>query len=238
MSAETARGPNLDLENLALFEGADPATLDELRRRAVSRKLSKGESLFDAGDEGDSMYVVAAGRIRIWTVSASGVEITLNVLPAGQAFGEIGLLDSGERTAAASAASACEVYSLDRASFFHALDRDPRIVRNTLKFLCERLRWMSARMEDSALRNAPERLARLLLYLLDDHGARAAGQATIRLALTQSELARWSMMSRESLNKILNRWSAEALLRFDRKEIAILAEERLREIATFGESES
>lgn len=228
---------NQTLTGFRLFDGVENATLDEMTARAGRRKLRKGELIFDAGDLSDAMYAVLDGRVRIWSVSPGGVEITLNVLNQGALFGEIGLLDGGQRTAAASAASAAELLVIDRRQFFAAMERDPQLARNAIALLCDRLRWVSARLEDSALRSAPERLARMLGYLAADHGREVEGGVEIAIGLTQTDLARWVMMSRESLNKTLSRWADDGLLSHDRSRILLLDPERLTEIAEFGEAD-
>jgi len=225
------------LEDLDLFKQLKPETLEDIRRQLRTRKLTKGELLFSPGDTSDSMYVVDKGRIRIWTVSAAGAEVTLNVLGPGAVFGEIGLLDRSERTAGASALDAVELSAIQRGMFDSALDRDPQLARNVIAFLCERLRWVSARMEDSALRTAPERLARMLVHLVNDHGVQTDSGLQVAINLTQGELARWTHMSRENLNKILNRWSDEGLLEQARGKITAHNLERIEEIAEFGEDE-
>ena len=225
------------IENIVLFEKLAQPTLDGLRQQLRTRKLTKGELLFNAGDPSDSMYLVKSGRVRIWTVSAAGAEVTLNVLGPGTVFGEIGLLDGSERTAGASALDAVELLAIQRGAFDNALDRDPQLARNVIGFLCERLRWVSARMEDSALRSAPERLSRMLVHLVNDYGIETAEGMQLSINLTQGELARWTHMSRESLNKILNRWSDEGLLAQSRSKITVKDLERLEEIAEFGEEE-
>ena len=225
------------IEKTNLFNSLAPTTLDGLRQQLRIRKLAKGELLFSAGDPPDSMYLVTSGRIRIWTVSAAGAEITLNVLGPQSIFGEISLLDGSERTAGASALDNVELQAIPRGAFNAALDRDPQLARNVIGFLCERLRWVSARMEDSALRSAPERLSRLLLHLVNDYGVETEAGMQLSINLTQGELARWTHMSRESLNKILNRWSEEGLLEQSRGKITARDLERLEEIAEFGEDE-
>lgn len=225
------------IEDILLFDGLAEQTLDGLRQQMRARKLAKAELLFNAGDPSDSMYLVQRGRIKIWTVSAAGAEVTLNVLGPGTVFGEIGLLDGSERTAGASALDAVELLAISRSAFDNALDRDPQLARNVISFLCERLRWVSARMEDSALRSAPERLARMLNHLVNDYGIETNEGMQLSINLTQGELARWTHMSRESLNKILNRWSDEGLLQQSRGKITVQDQERIEEIAEFGEDE-
>lgn len=228
-------GSQIELQDLVLFKATSGATLELFTRQSQRLRLAKGELLFDAGDPSNAMYIVLSGRVRIWTVSAAGLEITLNVLDPGAIFGEIGLLDASERTASASGMQASELLAINRRSFFDALRHDSQLAENVIGFLCERLRWVSARMEDSALRTAPERLARILSHLCCDYGTETADGIALTVNLTQGELARWAMMSRESLNKTLSRWAEEGLLTPTRDKIVIHDAERLDDIAELGE---
>jgi CRP/FNR family cyclic AMP-dependent transcriptional regulator len=223
------------LDGTRLFANVSQDTIDLLNARARSRKLAKGELLFSPGDEPNGIYVVKSGRIRIWTVSASGVEITLNVLGEGAIFGEIALLDGSARTAGASARDKAELLAIGPSAFDEALDRDSTLAKNTIAILCERLRWVSARMEDAALRNAAERLARLLVHLCDDHGVASDEGVELSLNLSQGELAQWAQMSRENLNKIINRWASEGLLSHSRGSLTVRDYDRLLDIAEIGD---
>lgn len=223
------------LEQSELFANLDPQTLAGLSERVGLRKLAKGELLFNFGDPADHMYVVAKGRVRIWAVSASGAEVTLNVLGPGACVGEIAVLDGSERTAGASALEKAELIVISRAAFDYALDRDPQLARNAIALLCNRMRWVSQRMEDSALRSASERLARLIVFLSRDYGVERETGIYVAMNLTQGELARWAQMSRESLNKTLNRWADEGLISQSRGTIEIHDPDRLEEIAELGD---
>jgi CRP/FNR family transcriptional regulator, cyclic AMP receptor protein len=223
------------LEALEIFAGVRPATLDQIGAKAQRRAVRKGELLFNVGDAADSFYVVSDGRMRIWTVSAMGVEVTLNVLTPGAVFGEIGMLDGSVRTAGASAMTSTQLLSISRPTFFEAMDRDPKLARNVIELLCKRLRWTSARMEDATLRQAPQRLARILVHLAGDHGKANPRGIEIVIKLTQGELAQWTAMSRESLNKLLNRWIDEGVITQDKGILTIRKLDKLEEIAEFGE---
>ncbi len=206
MSDKPTEPDPLKLDKLEIFRNVAPEVMAQVIRQARRRTLQKGELLFNLGDPSDALYVIASGRIRIWTVSAAGAEITLNVQVAGAIFGEIGMLDGSVRTAGASAMAPTDLVSISRNAFFAALDRDSQLARNVIGLLCQRLRWTTARMEDAVLRPAPQRLARILGHLAQDHSRRTPRGHEITIKLTQGELAQWTAMSRESLNKLLNRW--------------------------------
>lgn len=224
------------LAELSIFEKIRPETLALLERQVRRQRLGKGELLFNVGDVSDHLYVIHQGRMRVWTVAASGAEVTLNVLSENAVFGEIGMLDGSERTAGASAMAATELLTISRNAFYGALDTDATLARNVIALLCKRLRWTSARMEDAALRQGPQRLARILLHLCQDHGRRTPKGTEITIKLTQGELAQWTAMSRESLNKLLNRWIDDGLLLQEQGMLTVRSRDALDEIADFGET--
>lgn len=226
----------MTLGDLELFAKVKPETLAALERQLRRQRLDKGELLFNVGDTSDHLFVVLQGRIRVWAVAASGAEVTLNVLSDGAVFGEIGMLDAGERTAGASAMMPTQLLAVSRSSFFNAMETDPQLARNAIALLCNRLRWTSARMEDATLRQGPERLARLLQHLCRDHGKKTPRGIELTIKLTQGELAQWTAMSRESLNKLLNRWIDDGLLFQDQGRLTVRSLEALEEVADFGEA--
>jgi CRP/FNR family transcriptional regulator, cyclic AMP receptor protein len=227
--------PEVTLAALGIFRGVGAAALAQVARQAQIRRLADAELLFNTGDPSDAMYVLIDGRMRVWTVAASGAEVTLNVLTGGAVFGEIGMLDGSIRTAAASAMAPSQLFSIRRRVFFDTLDSDPQLARNVIDLLCQRLRWVSARMEDASLRQAPQRLARIVGHLARDHGTTVGKAIEVGIKLTQGELAQWTAMSRESLNKTLARWTVEGLLSHARGRLSVFHLQRIDEIAEYGE---
>ena len=65
-----------------------------------------GEEIFAKGSPGHSLMVVLRGTIRIGSISLAGKEIVFNPINPGEVFGEIALLDGGERTGDATALEA------------------------------------------------------------------------------------------------------------------------------------
>ena len=106
---------------------------DDVRRLVadsfVSVEYGYGDVVFSEGDAADALFVVASGRARVLKGSGDN-EVSLNVLNAGDSFGETGLLRGGARTATVRAASDVTVFRLD-AGVFRALSaRDPRIAES------------------------------------------------------------------------------------------------------------
>jgi CRP-like cAMP-binding protein len=128
-----------------------------------------------------------------------------------------------------------ELIAISRKTFFDAMDRDPQLARNVIALLCQRLRWTSARMEDASLRQAPQRLARLLGHLARDHSRKTPKGLEISIKLTQGELAQWTAMSRESLNKLLNRWIDDGIIAQDKGILTVRKPDALEDLEEFSE---
>jgi CRP-like cAMP-binding protein len=76
-----------------------------------------------------------------------------------------------------------------------------------------------------------------MVHLCNDHGVEGPQGLELSVHLTQGELARWAHMSRETLNKIIHRWADEGLLILSPGKITVRDQDRLQEIAEFGEKE-
>src|SRR3546814_3017436 len=97
--------------------------LGRLARLSQTHRLPRGNLLFQQGEEGDALYGVAEGLIRIWVSGDGGKELTLQLLEPGDVFGEIALLDGLPRSASAEAVDdrseehTSELQSLLRSSY-------------------------------------------------------------------------------------------------------------------------
>src|SRR5919107_2401576 len=117
----------------------DPASLEGIEffellggddRRALAEvvdllKLGEGETLFRAGDPGESLYLVRSGEVELSIQDNVGQKITLDTARLGDFFGEIALLDAGPRTATAVALSDAELIELDRDDLLLLFQKKP-----------------------------------------------------------------------------------------------------------------
>ena len=153
-----------------LFRDLDPQTLGRVVDMAHTRRLADGEVLFLKGDEGEALYGLLAGKIRITTTSAGGKEVLLNILEPGEVFGEIALLDGLPRTADAAAQGEARLFVIRRGDFVALMEAEPALAVHLLELMCQRLRAMSERIEDAVFLALPARLAKRLLMLERHYG--------------------------------------------------------------------
>lgn len=94
-----------------------------------------GQVIFEAGEQGDSMYIIIEGRVRVYDGERTIVE-----LGERDIFGELALLDPEPRSASIAALQPTRLFRLDREAFLELMAGSPEIVRGVLHVLCERLR--------------------------------------------------------------------------------------------------
>jgi CRP/FNR family transcriptional regulator, cyclic AMP receptor protein len=212
--------------NLALLLGANPffaglgqEAIEAIAVLCVHRRLDREETLFLKGDAGDALYAVRRGQVRIGTGNTSGRRLTLNLLGPGDVFGEVALLDGRPRTADAVAVEATELYTVRRRDFLDLLVKKPAVAIQIIELLCERVRWMSAQMEERALLPLETRLAHRLVALSEDYGS--------ELHVSQEELAIFVGASRESVNRQLQTWRRQGWIELSRNRIRVLHPSRL-----------
>jgi CRP/FNR family cyclic AMP-dependent transcriptional regulator len=187
-----------------LFRDLDKAVVERLERLATPCHFGPGQMLFLKGDSGGALYGVVSGRIRISSATATGKQVVHDIMEPGDVFGEIALIDGRPRTADATAMTAAELIMIQRPSFLAFLEREPALALHLLKLLCERVRRTSERFEDMAFLTLPARLAKRILNLAARESE--AEDHVSRVRISQAELAQMLDLSRETINKHLQRW--------------------------------
>ena len=207
-----------------LFSGLGEDAIRGIAGLCTRRALDSGEVLFQKGDKGDALFGVRRGRVRIETGTAAGGRLTLNVLGPGDLFGEIALFDGQPRTADAIAAETSELFTVRRGDFLAYLEREPRVTLRLLEMLCQRIRWVSDRMEEAVLLPLHARLARRLCMLAEDFGS--------EVHISQEELGVYVGAARESVNRQLQEWRRAGIIELRRGRISLLDMDRLTTAAS------
>jgi len=95
-------------------------------------KVPANHTLFQAGDPGDSLFIVRVGQIELFIKDTAGQRIVLTTSEPGDMFGELAMLDSGPRTATALALTDSEVLVLDRDDLILLFQRKPEAALHML----------------------------------------------------------------------------------------------------------
>ena len=202
--------------------------LDDLVKFTTVARFEPHREIFGKGDPGDCLYGILAGRVRIFSTSPEGDEILLNILEPGELFGEIALLDGNTRTASAAAMEQADLMRIHRDHFLPYVRANPDLLLGMLTLLCNRLRWSSSMIEDTAFLPLPARLAKRLLVLGEHY--RQPDTQVVTVPLSQHDLGSMVGVSRESTNKQLAIWRSAGIVETAPRTIIIRNSEALREL--------
>jgi CRP/FNR family transcriptional regulator/CRP/FNR family cyclic AMP-dependent transcriptional regulator len=218
------------LAGIPLFATLDKDGLHDLAAVTRRHAYHQSEIIFHRDDPGATMFVIKTGRVRIYLTSPEGQEVALAVFGAGEAFGELALLDGQPRSASAVAIEPTETYCIQRADFIAVATRRPRIALQMLATLSHRLRQTDAMVEDLLFLDVHGRVAKKLLELAETSGTRMPDGIRIEMKLTQSDLAAMVGASRESVNKVMSYLLDKQYVSVEKRKITVkrLAELRKR----------
>ncbi len=188
------------LGEFPLFEGLEPEALQDLEAFAQTRVLEKGQTVFFPDDRARSVYFAGSGRVKISRLSVEGKEFILDFIEPGQVFGETGIFDGGPRDTSAETMERSVVVSVPSERLRSFLARKPAILMRFTEMLGSRQKRLEKRLVDAAHKNAPRRLAELLVQLSRIYGVRDARGTLLRIKLSQSALGNLLGVSREIVN--------------------------------------
>ncbi len=214
----------------SLFGQLGEEAINRLVSYSRSKSVAAGTTIFERGDLGACLFAVCAGTVKIRNHSTEGKDAVLNLIHAGEIFGEIALLDGRPRTASAVAVTDCELMVIDRRELAPMIASMPDLALKLIEILCNRVRHTSEQVEDVMFLGLSARLAKTLLSLAEDTDA-SRGR---KISITQREIGQIIGMSRESTNKQLRSWEARNWLRLQRGSIVILDARPLKDIAAAG----
>jgi CRP-like cAMP-binding protein len=219
----------------SLFRDLPEPILQRIAAYIRRRSVPKGSIIFRKGDPGVGLVGVVSGSVKISVTSPEDRDVVLNIIRAGEVFGEIALLDGRPRTANASAMSDCELIVIERREFLPFLRNNPEVTIKLMEILCARLRNTSEQVTDVTFLSLDGQLAKALLRLTGENGTEASKG---KIAITQREISQIVGKSREGTNKQLRAWAKRGWLRLERRGITVLKPEKLAEVASLGLGET
>jgi CRP-like cAMP-binding protein len=216
------------LKNGSFLASLADQELDSLAECLGRRTFARGVIIFHKDSPGRTLYIIESGKVRIFVLSESGREISVNIYGPGDVFGELALLDGLPRSAAAMVVEKATVLTLHRDDFLRHLREYPHIARSIIEVLSARLRYATVYAESLVFLDVYGRVAEKLLELADRYGVERGEAIEIDLQLTQAELASWVAATREHVNKVLGAFRDQGLIRIEGRKIKVLDRPRLQ----------
>ena len=201
----------------APFSDLDEGALRELAPHGIARAYRKNVIVVNEGDDTDSLYVLLSGRVKVFCTGDDGREVVLDTMQAGDYFGEL-VLDGGPRSASVMTLENARLFVIPQADVEGLLAANPNFARNMLQRLIARVRSLTAKVRDLALKDVYGRFVRFV----QENAVEVDGHRIIPERLTQSDIAARIGGSREMVSRIVRDLTAGGYIAIDAKRIQIL----------------
>ncbi len=157
MATPTPQEMTLDaIRSVPLFASLDDRAATELRDLLRTQNKDAGNTLFEAGDVGDAMYLIESGRVRISVPDDDNKRIVLAELAHGDFFGEMAIIDGQKRSADAAVIEDARLAVLSRDNFLRFIHNNPTVALEMLSATFSRLRRTDKMLQQRVSRNVNE----------------------------------------------------------------------------------
>lgn len=216
------------LRNVPFFSDLSDVDLAQIATVVTRRNYPPDNLIVLAEDEGDSLFVILSGQVKVSILNEDGREVILAVLGEGEFFGEMSLLDGKPRSATVIATQETNAIILRRPDFLRLVDRNPKMAIRVVAALTARLRKADRKIESLALMDVSGRVASVVLQIAEERGAQTPKGVCIHNPPNQQALANMAGTSRETVSRVLKRLKEQGYLSMRGKDIVIVREADLR----------
>jgi CRP-like cAMP-binding protein len=219
------------LRDLKMFEDFSDEELGDVEQIVTLRRFQRNEMIVRQGDPADAVFIVLSGSVAVFRDSGMR-ETILSLFAAGQLFGEMSMFEKGAvRSASVRAVTTSILGIFSRDDFGAMVARSPKMSRELLHLLADRLRSANEYIENARTKDATSRLASLLLRLGEQFGSMTEAGMQINVHLTHKEMANMIGTTRETLNRTLNGFWDQKLIDMRTRFIVLKDVPRIREMA-------
>ena len=223
----TSKDDDIIIRKAPLFSALDDEAAESLLQSMVSLKLNKGQVLFKEGQEGDRLFVIVQGKIKLGTASGDGRENLLSILGPGEMFGELSLFDPEPRASTATAVTDSRLVSLAHDAVIGLVTSHPQTSLELLRRLAQRLRKSNEVLADLVFADVPGRVAKAIMELGERFGVQKDDGLHVNHDLTQEELAQLVGASRDTVNKALADFAARGWVKLEPRAVLVTDVERI-----------
>jgi CRP/FNR family transcriptional regulator, cyclic AMP receptor protein len=211
------------LKSTAYFTVMNVTELEAIKLSFSEKTFQRGEVILLEGNLSDTLFLVAAGAVKVFKTSAQGKEQILSIARPGEALNDVPIFDGGTNPISAQALGPVTLYGIKKDKLQSIMQQYPQIALNANKVLAGRMRQLVNLVEDLSFRHVLGRVTKILLT----HAGDGTGTND---HLTQQEMAAMAGTAREVVARSLKSLEEQGYIRLERHRIVITNKQSLEEI--------
>ncbi|CAG7641690.1 Anaerobic regulatory protein [Paenibacillus solanacearum] len=217
------------LQQVPLFHDLNHQELERVEEITISRTVSKRSTIFAEGSEKEAVFFIETGLVKTFKTDENGHEQIVSFLKPGDMFPHTGLFNPNPYPATAEAIVETHLLAIPVRQFERLVTNTPSIAIKMMRVMGDKIRELQEKLQVLSGQDVKHRVLSFLLLLAEQHGDSKTNKITINLPVTHQEFANSVGTTRETINRLLNQFSKEALLEVDRNRIVINDLEALKQ---------
>ncbi len=177
-------------------------------------------------DNTSSLYLITKGRVRVFMMSPSGVEITLEILEKGNIFGESSFLQDSPRPTTVTAINEVELISCKLDNLYPFLNESTDLTISLMQMLSNRCDYLAFSLKKAYTYNSEEKVASFLLEQTK-HDDNEKDILNDTIPYTHEEIASLIGLSRVTVTNILNKFEKAGYIKISYRHTKVLDKEAL-----------
>lgn len=189
-----------DFKNIPLLKGASDEFFDAMDREAALQKHAKGKILFLHEDSAEHFFLIQKGWVKLFRETLDGTQSVVDILPAGQVFGESALFEDDLYPYSAEVVEPSEIVSIPLRLLKTEIEQNNKLALNMLSSMARYRRQQDRELEHRTIQNASQRIGCFLLRLTSQD---ATGPVKIHLPYDKTLVAARLGMQPETFSRAL-----------------------------------
>lgn len=219
------------LKKSIFFSAVSEETQKEISRLFTEERFQRDDYIFFEGDAPEWLHIVKEGKVKLVKHSDTGKDVILQIFAPGDMFGVISLFDRKPYAASAQAMEPSTILKLARKDFFLFFSRHPFVATEMIMELGRQLREAQATIKSLAVDRVEQRIANILLKLVDKLGVPMGRGTLLNLSLTRQDLADMAGTTVETTIRVMSRFTKSKIIKTANGKILIINSQALRKIS-------
>jgi CRP/FNR family transcriptional regulator, polysaccharide utilization system transcription regulator len=216
-------------KNNSLFRFLNRDELDELNFEKDFRQHKRGDVLYKEGSRISGFYSLHSGIIKVYKTGFDGKEQIIRFAKPGDIIAYRSVLSNEVACTSARVIEDCEVCFIPSELLISMVKSNSTFALELLKLACRELGEANSFITDIAQKTVRERLAEILVLLVNEFGVDE--ESYLQISLTREELANIVGTATESVIRLLSEFKTDRLVELTGRKIKILNKKGLEKIS-------
>lgn len=213
----------------AIFSALIPEEKRQLDTEKIPQVFKKGDVIFEEGHHPKGLYCISEGKVKVTKLGDEGRDQIVRIDNKGEVLGYRSLLNEEPYTATATALEHSTMCFIPASLMFQFLRDNSQLAFRMMKVMAQDLKEAEERLTDFTQKPVKERLAQIMLSLMESYGQTDEGYLDINL--TRQEWANLMGTTTETAIRTLSEFNKEGLIRLDRQNVQLLNTSQLWNMA-------